>query len=204
MWDKAKCGNCNNVYDPSDLREIRHLWERVEPGDQFPAGQCPGCGALCFPVFSIEHLATRVLLATEELRDAIHLKFAGTPELKTPNDKRRAKVENALVAYSLDGQVMEETITDFITDLMHLAGPELVDRCVPVAERHYDVENECAGCRGIPGDVETMCDECQERHAADRQDAADHAREQAEDQAIEDEITATAEHLYGPVEGGKE
>lgn len=204
-WSTAKCANCQKVHDAGDLVEIRRLWERLEPGGEFPAGQCPDedCGALCFPVFPIEHLATLVKWATDKLKEEVERHFGAAPtNNKAPNERRKAKAENALTPYSLDGQDMDETITDLLTDLMHLTDPETVDRCVGRAQRHYDVESECPGCRGLAGPhgVEELCDECIERVSADRQDAADRAREQA----IEDEITATAEHLYGPVEEVKE
>lgn len=54
MEDKSKCGNCGKVWDDSQLAEIRHLWERVSPGEPFPSGECPECGALCQPVSEAE------------------------------------------------------------------------------------------------------------------------------------------------------
>jgi len=31
------------------MDEIHDIWERVEPGEVMPSGECPDCGALCYP-----------------------------------------------------------------------------------------------------------------------------------------------------------
>lgn len=46
---RAKCQNCGLVLDEDDLKEIRHLSERVAPGEEMPSGECPQCGAVCHP-----------------------------------------------------------------------------------------------------------------------------------------------------------
>lgn len=47
----AKCDNCGKVYSEDDLKVVRHLHERVDPGGIMPSGECPNseCGALCYP-----------------------------------------------------------------------------------------------------------------------------------------------------------
>jgi len=45
---KTICNNCQKKWDSKDLAMIDNIWERCDPGDEFPAGQCPDCGALCF------------------------------------------------------------------------------------------------------------------------------------------------------------
>lgn len=40
------CADCDWRGRRSDSVPIDNLYERVEPGDPFPAGQCPQCGAL--------------------------------------------------------------------------------------------------------------------------------------------------------------
>ena len=48
--DKASCGNCGAVHDVDDLNPISDLFQRVAPGEEMPAGECPEedcCGALC-------------------------------------------------------------------------------------------------------------------------------------------------------------
>ena len=46
----AKCDNCGKVSGEDDLNEIVRLYERVDAGDEMPAGECPACGALAYLV----------------------------------------------------------------------------------------------------------------------------------------------------------
>jgi hypothetical protein len=48
--EKHMCGNCGRKFDEDSLLEPKHLWQRLLPGDTFPSGECPKCGALCYPV----------------------------------------------------------------------------------------------------------------------------------------------------------
>lgn len=43
----VQCQNCDWKGDAGDVRDINHLWERVQPGEVMPYGECPECGALC-------------------------------------------------------------------------------------------------------------------------------------------------------------
>jgi len=42
----CECANCGTRTRESDLKEIRDFGERVMPGEECPAGECPECGAL--------------------------------------------------------------------------------------------------------------------------------------------------------------
>jgi hypothetical protein len=44
--DLCRCANCDWEGPMSQTRPIRRLGERVEPGEEMPAGECPQCGAL--------------------------------------------------------------------------------------------------------------------------------------------------------------
>ncbi len=46
----CECGNCTWRGDVSECNEIHGLLDRVETGDEFPAGECPKCGALTYLV----------------------------------------------------------------------------------------------------------------------------------------------------------
>ncbi len=46
----CECGNCDWQGDVSECNEIHGLLDRVETGDEFPAGECPKCGALTYLV----------------------------------------------------------------------------------------------------------------------------------------------------------
>ena len=44
------CGNCGLYWEENELKDIwqaEDLHERVYPGEEFPAGECPSCGAFC-------------------------------------------------------------------------------------------------------------------------------------------------------------
>lgn len=42
----AKCQNCGFICPEFDLKPIKNLYQRVAPGEDMPAGECPKCGAL--------------------------------------------------------------------------------------------------------------------------------------------------------------
>lgn len=46
---KNVCDNCGWFGTDSDMDEIDNLDQRVDPGSVVPSGQCPKCGALCYP-----------------------------------------------------------------------------------------------------------------------------------------------------------
>ena len=44
------CDNCGQKYQREDaLEPIEDLSQRVDEGGPMPSGQCPRCGALCYP-----------------------------------------------------------------------------------------------------------------------------------------------------------
>jgi hypothetical protein len=46
----TRCDNCGAERFDRDLQEVQRLGERLEPGGEVPAGECPDCGALCYLV----------------------------------------------------------------------------------------------------------------------------------------------------------
>jgi hypothetical protein len=44
---QSECQDCGTRWADADLRAVRHLTERVLPGEPMPSGECPECGALC-------------------------------------------------------------------------------------------------------------------------------------------------------------
>ncbi len=54
MNDAHRCDNCDITWAPDVLvnhwPNIPGLTIRVEPGGTVPSGECPDCGALCYPV----------------------------------------------------------------------------------------------------------------------------------------------------------
>ena len=41
------CQNCSTILTEDELVPARDLGQRVAPGEPFPSGECPDCGALC-------------------------------------------------------------------------------------------------------------------------------------------------------------
>jgi hypothetical protein len=46
----CECANCGKVMPEDELKEAQDLWQRLAPGDEFPAGECPECGCLAYGV----------------------------------------------------------------------------------------------------------------------------------------------------------
>ena len=47
---KCKCDNCGDELPQHDLKKIYNLERRVDPGKIVPAGECPKCGAMSYPM----------------------------------------------------------------------------------------------------------------------------------------------------------
>ena len=57
---KVKCADCEKVFDVSaitSLTMVQGLNERLDPGSEVPAGECPDpeCGAFCYLVKGVSH-----------------------------------------------------------------------------------------------------------------------------------------------------
>lgn len=61
---KARCDDCGRTHDVDDLAEPKRLHERLDPGGTVPAGECPDCGALAYPLDPDEELTCRTMGAT--------------------------------------------------------------------------------------------------------------------------------------------
>jgi len=53
-----RCDDCGHQCSDDELKvtlyQIPHLLERIEPGGIVPAGECPNCGALTYPDYSLQ------------------------------------------------------------------------------------------------------------------------------------------------------
>jgi hypothetical protein len=49
--DRYQCDNCGVVWLFCELQDMSDLTQRIDPGGEVPAGECPddGCQALCYP-----------------------------------------------------------------------------------------------------------------------------------------------------------
>lgn len=57
-----ECDNCSALWEEGDLKPAADLSERVDPGGVMPSGECPDCGALCYPRWSAAVSEMRELL----------------------------------------------------------------------------------------------------------------------------------------------
>lgn len=48
--EMARCDDCEHVHPVAELAEPKRLSERLDPGGTVPAGECPDCGALAYPL----------------------------------------------------------------------------------------------------------------------------------------------------------
>ena len=47
-----RCDNCGVLHTDKTLiplGDVKHLHERLDPGGTVPSGECPSCGAFCYP-----------------------------------------------------------------------------------------------------------------------------------------------------------
>jgi hypothetical protein len=47
---RHRCDNCNWEGGAEELKPIRDLASRLDPGGVVPSGECPECGALAYPI----------------------------------------------------------------------------------------------------------------------------------------------------------
>lgn len=46
----CRCAKCEAEWQESQLAAPHRLWERLDPGSEVPAGECPECGSLAYLV----------------------------------------------------------------------------------------------------------------------------------------------------------
>ena len=59
---EVRCGNCQWQGDEEaverTLVQVHHLGERLDPGDEVPAGECPECGAFAYLIHAHDRRRT--------------------------------------------------------------------------------------------------------------------------------------------------
>lgn len=72
----AECQNCDWRGDPAECRQLRDVFDRVDPGEVMPVGECPECNCACHyngrvtVTFTTEELKQLRRLLEEPLGDA--------------------------------------------------------------------------------------------------------------------------------------
>ncbi len=67
---KHKCDNCGKLWTWGELKTVKRISERVDEGGETPSGECPECGALCYPMPGDEVAANVVAKSPAMLKDA--------------------------------------------------------------------------------------------------------------------------------------
>ena len=71
---KHKCDNCARILKLNELNEAKDLEERLdEDSEHMPSGECPGCGALCYPL--PEPLFPRAVTGLSHLGFVLDIEF---------------------------------------------------------------------------------------------------------------------------------
>ena len=52
---KHICDDCGKRWTLQEVVEAKEMIQRVDPGGIMPSGQCPECGALCYPTDQYPH-----------------------------------------------------------------------------------------------------------------------------------------------------
>lgn len=47
LGPRAQCQNCEAIWPESKLLDIEDFYDRVQPGEPMPSGECPLCRSLC-------------------------------------------------------------------------------------------------------------------------------------------------------------
>jgi hypothetical protein len=45
--ERGRCQDCGKVWSNEQLRPIRDIFQRVDPGEPMPSGECPERDAFC-------------------------------------------------------------------------------------------------------------------------------------------------------------
>jgi hypothetical protein len=96
----CECSNCEWRGDVSECNEIYGLLDRVEAGDEFPAGECPKCGVLAYLIRYV----------TDENKDGIPLVIISVSGGCADVLFKPLGFSLTLIDYDVDG--VEKTNTD--------------------------------------------------------------------------------------------
>lgn len=78
--DPVQCDNCDWSGRLDQLGIIKDAHERLDPGSEMPAGECPECGALAYLITLPKHLPPRLdVTAIKDYLAKLHLYFSHIP-----------------------------------------------------------------------------------------------------------------------------
>jgi hypothetical protein len=165
--EQARCDDCGRTWPIGDLAEPKRLSERLDPGGVVPAGECPDCGALAYPVRpgrldpcaqiaesigysatddetgSIETLIDYKNALEDRVRD-----LAGDPSGEAGTPERAAAFGGRAVEVGSPDRGQNDDRTDAIdtvANVLHWLGSRGEDdpaACLSSAATHYFAESE--------------------------------------------------------------
>ena len=121
------CDNCVSAWKEKDLKEIKDYYQRVELGGPIPSGECPKCGALCYPQARIK-CERRMNVRNRRRIDLVRGMLADF---------------GGIVGLDVDDDGWDTIITDFLTDLIHMVDAEGLDLPFLLNRAQGHFEEEC-------------------------------------------------------------
>lgn len=102
---ECACQNCDWHGDERETHEISDFWERINPGEICPVGQCPNCGALVHfethPIHGFKLGDTQIRY--REHAEGLHVYIDGRGETLTFNFTSEGLIMDVLE----DGEVVD-------------------------------------------------------------------------------------------------
>ena len=95
-----QCDNCEWTGKIEEMDECRDVWSRVEPGDRMGFGDCPECGAFCFPEEEAKPapVSTNSKEVIEDLLGAVSALLTQVEQMQGMFDDSDGKIQEALEA----------------------------------------------------------------------------------------------------------
>ena len=100
---QVECPDCSFRCAVEHLEIMRRPWERVQPGDTMPDGECPECGAACYvedepaPIQVGPIVGTGHWPATQHIKEALRLLSAAREHLKQAKAPRATAKVRAVI-----------------------------------------------------------------------------------------------------------
>lgn len=113
---KVKCDNCDWTGTGAQLHEVADIQERLDPGGEVPAGQCPECGALAYIVTAPKpvkiYRGVSVFLNASGSSVRFYAAAAGKTHWGSSYDTLRKKLDEALTFEPFDALWMGRDIEE--------------------------------------------------------------------------------------------
>lgn len=104
-----RCTSCEKTWTSKELKDPKDILRRLTPGDIFPSGECPDCGAFCYPAsFDNENRKAPSTIEEHLLYLCAHLSDLKSGLKEVANELRKKnKTEEARLQFNQKKQRME-------------------------------------------------------------------------------------------------